>query len=133
MLATTPTAGKDAALRAIALELRAGTAEIVTANHEDLVAGEDSGLSSGLIDRLRLDVDRVDALTRLNRQRGVAMAMVSHTMSDLLALPTEEDRMKARGFVERFGDHFRDLRLQVDVRTSGAKDQERRFAVHDIG
>lgn len=62
VLATTPTAGKDAALRAIALELRAGTAEIVTANHEDLVAGEDSGLSSGLIDRLRLDVDRVDAL-----------------------------------------------------------------------
>ncbi|GAA1865053.1 ATP/GTP-binding protein [Myceligenerans crystallogenes] len=48
-------------------------------------------------------VDRVDALTRLNRQRGVGMAMVSHTMSDLLALPTEEDRMKAKGFVERSG------------------------------
>lgn len=31
------------------------------------------------------------------------MAMVSHTMSDLLALPSEEDRMKARGFVERSG------------------------------
>lgn len=48
-------------------------------------------------------VDRVDALTRLNRQRGVGMAMISHTMSDLLALPTEEDRMKAKGFVERSG------------------------------
>jgi hypothetical protein len=48
-------------------------------------------------------VDRIDALTRLNRQRGVGMAMVSHTMSDLLALPAEEDRMKARGFVERSG------------------------------
>ncbi|WP_286219613.1 ATP/GTP-binding protein [Paraoerskovia sediminicola] len=48
-------------------------------------------------------VDRVDALTRLNRQRGVGTAMVSHTMSDLLALPTEEDRMKAKGFVERSG------------------------------
>jgi hypothetical protein len=48
-------------------------------------------------------VDRVDALTRLNRQRGVGMAMISHTMSDLLALPAEEDRMKARGFVERSG------------------------------
>jgi hypothetical protein len=29
--------------------------------------------------------------------------MISHTMSDLLALPAEEDRMKARGFVERSG------------------------------
>lgn len=48
-------------------------------------------------------VDRVDALTRLNRQRGVGMAMISHTMSDLLALANEEDRMKARGFVERSG------------------------------
>ena len=48
-------------------------------------------------------VDRIDALTRLNRQRGVGMAMVTHTMGDLLALPGEEDRMKARGFVERAG------------------------------
>ncbi len=48
-------------------------------------------------------VDRVDALTRLNRQRGVGLAMISHTMSDLLALPTESERMKARGFVERSG------------------------------
>jgi glutamate-5-semialdehyde dehydrogenase len=61
-LATATTATKDAALRAIAHELRAGTADVVTANHEDLVAGEEAGLSSGLLDRLRLDVDRVDAL-----------------------------------------------------------------------
>ena len=48
-------------------------------------------------------VDRVDALTRLNRTYGVGLAMISHTMSDLLALPSEADRMKARGFVERSG------------------------------
>jgi len=48
-------------------------------------------------------VDRVDALTRLNRQRGVGTAMISHTMKDLQALPNPEDRMKARGFVERSG------------------------------
>jgi hypothetical protein len=48
-------------------------------------------------------VDRVDALTRLNRQRGIGQAMISHTMSDLQALAHEEDRMKARGFVERSG------------------------------
>jgi hypothetical protein len=48
-------------------------------------------------------VDRVDALTRLNRSVGVGQIMISHTMSDLLALGAEEDRMKARGFVERSG------------------------------
>jgi hypothetical protein len=48
-------------------------------------------------------VDRVDALTRLNRQRGVGVAMISHTMSDLQALASEEDKAKARGFVERAG------------------------------
>lgn len=48
-------------------------------------------------------VDRIDSLTRLNRQRGVGLAMITHTMSDLLALPDEQDRMKARGFVERAG------------------------------
>lgn len=48
-------------------------------------------------------VDRVDALTRLNRARGVGLAMISHTMSDLLALSSQEDQMKAKGFVERSG------------------------------
>lgn len=48
-------------------------------------------------------VDRVDALTRLNRQVGVGQAMVSHTMSDLESLATNEEIVKARGFVERSG------------------------------
>ncbi|WP_139006910.1 ATP/GTP-binding protein [Arthrobacter crystallopoietes] len=48
-------------------------------------------------------VDRVDSLTRLNRTEGVGQAMITHTMSDLEALPTEPERMKARGFVERSG------------------------------
>ncbi|WP_327299907.1 ATP/GTP-binding protein [Streptomyces sp. NBC_01197] len=48
-------------------------------------------------------VERVDTLTRLNRQRGVGMAMITHSMRDLLALPLEEDRQKAAGFVERSG------------------------------
>ncbi|MEU3084532.1 ATP/GTP-binding protein [Streptomyces albidoflavus] len=48
-------------------------------------------------------VERVDTLTRLNRQRGVGQAMVTHSMRDLLALPDEADRLKAAGFAERAG------------------------------
>lgn len=48
-------------------------------------------------------VDRVDYLTRLNRTTGVALAMITHTLKDLLALPLESDQVKARGFIERAG------------------------------
>lgn len=45
-------------------------------------------------------VDRVDALTRLNRQRALAQALITHTMNDLKLL-TEAATAKAWGFVER--------------------------------
>lgn len=45
-------------------------------------------------------VDVVDALTRLNRQRGLAQALITHTMNDLV-LDTEVDTKTAMGFVER--------------------------------
>lgn len=48
-------------------------------------------------------VDRVDSLTRLNRTQGVGQAMCTHTMSDLMSLATEAERIKAAGFVERSG------------------------------
>ena len=46
-------------------------------------------------------VERVDALTRLNRSIGVGQVMITHSMADLEALPSEEDRLKAAGFIER--------------------------------
>jgi hypothetical protein len=48
-------------------------------------------------------VERVDALTRLNRTEGVANVLITHTFKDFDALPQETDRAKARGFVERSG------------------------------
>ncbi|MFH8350210.1 ATP/GTP-binding protein [Streptomyces sp. NPDC018045] len=48
-------------------------------------------------------VDRINALTRLNRRKAVGQVMVTHSMEDLLALPHPEDRAKASGFVERSG------------------------------
>jgi hypothetical protein len=46
-------------------------------------------------------VDRADALTRLNRHKGTGTAMITHSLADPEALPTEHDRAKARGFAER--------------------------------
>ena len=46
-------------------------------------------------------VDRIDALTRLNRSVGVGQLMATHSITDMDTLPSEEDRVKARGFVER--------------------------------
>lgn len=48
-------------------------------------------------------VDRVDALTRLNRTDGVGVAYVTHTFKDLDALADAEDRAKAQGIAERCG------------------------------
>jgi hypothetical protein len=46
-------------------------------------------------------VEHADALTRLNRAKGMASLMLTHSLADLDALPTPEDRAKAQGFVER--------------------------------
>ena len=46
-------------------------------------------------------VEYADSLTRLNRAKGMGTIMITHSLADLDALPTEEDRAKARGFAER--------------------------------
>ncbi|HEY1106056.1 MAG TPA: aldehyde dehydrogenase family protein, partial [Agromyces sp.] len=61
-LARASTAEKDAALAEVAAILRERADEIVAANARDLEAGRDNGLSTGLLDRLSLDVRRVGAL-----------------------------------------------------------------------
>ena len=46
-------------------------------------------------------VDRVNALTRLNRTIGTALIMITHTMKDLGAFESAADVNNARGFIER--------------------------------
>ena len=46
-------------------------------------------------------VDHADALTRVYRGRNVAHMMMTHSLDDLAALPTQADRAKARGFIDR--------------------------------
>jgi glutamate-5-semialdehyde dehydrogenase len=61
-LATATTVDRNRGLEAIAAALLARSAEVITANADDLAAARDSGLSAGLIDRLTLDEQRVAAL-----------------------------------------------------------------------
>lgn len=67
-LAQLDTAAKDAALLAIADALIARADEILEANARDLEAGREAGLSSALMDRLRLDGGRIAAMADGVRQ-----------------------------------------------------------------
>jgi glutamate-5-semialdehyde dehydrogenase len=72
-LALTPTADKAAALRAAAAQIRARAADILAANAEDMAAGQTNGLSGAMLDRLRLDEDR--------------LAGIADAIDDVAALP----------------------------------------------
>jgi len=48
-------------------------------------------------------VDRVDELSRLNRAQVVGQCLITHSLADLSALRTADDRAKARGLFERCG------------------------------
>jgi type IV secretory pathway VirB4 component len=48
-------------------------------------------------------VDHVDAITRLNRSRGIASLMITHSLQDLEALADPADVAKAMGFIDRSG------------------------------
>lgn len=46
-------------------------------------------------------VDKVNALTRLNRQIGTALILITHTIKDLASFESQADVNKALGFIER--------------------------------
>ncbi len=61
-LAQADDAAIDRALRGIADRLVAAMPQVLEANREDVAAGEASGLGQGVIDRLRLDEERVKGI-----------------------------------------------------------------------
>jgi glutamate-5-semialdehyde dehydrogenase len=62
VLATASTATKDAALLAAADLLVTRTDEILAANADDVVRAENDGTSATIVDRLRLDAGRLEAM-----------------------------------------------------------------------
>ena len=67
-LAVASTAEKDAALHAAADLLTAGSAPIIEANRRDVARAEDEGMATPLVDRLRLDEARIEAMAGGLRQ-----------------------------------------------------------------
>ena len=61
-LAVMDAEAKNVILRAMAAELRSQATEILVENAKDLAAGEERGLSGAMLDRLRLDEGRLEAV-----------------------------------------------------------------------
>lgn len=61
-LATTTAAAKQQALQAMASALRLGADEVLTANAQDVAAAQAAGMTAALVDRLRLNSERIDAI-----------------------------------------------------------------------
>jgi len=48
-------------------------------------------------------VDKLDEITRLNRNDGVGNIFITHSLKDMQSMSSAADNMKARGFAERSG------------------------------
>ncbi|MET3825205.1 glutamate-5-semialdehyde dehydrogenase [Sphingomonas sp. PvP055] len=92
VLATVPTETKAAALRAAAAALVAAEATILAANAADVAKAVASGLSSAMLDRLRLDSGRVRAMA----DGVVAVAGLEDTVG-----ATIDERTRPNGLVLR--------------------------------
>jgi glutamate-5-semialdehyde dehydrogenase len=81
-LAILPAAKKNEILRAMAQGLRSQSGEILAANALDLVAGEEKGLSGALLDRLRLDEARLEAVAAGVEQVATLADPVGEVLAD---------------------------------------------------
>ena len=94
-LARTDTAVKDAALDAIAVALESRLEEILDANARDMQLAREADIGDALLDRLRLDATRVQAIARAVRQI-VALADPVGEVIDGHRLPNGLDVRKVR-------------------------------------
>lgn len=67
-LAVSPAVQRNAALSAIADALEQQAEQIISANRDDLAAGRSNGLSQALLDRLRLDQERISGIAASVRE-----------------------------------------------------------------
>jgi glutamate-5-semialdehyde dehydrogenase len=82
VLATTPTARKDAALLRLAELLPAASAELLAANAIDLAAAQANGLAKHEIERLTLSPAKLDHLAESVRQVAALPDPVGETLED---------------------------------------------------
>ena len=99
-LAQLSRADKDAALRAMADALDSAAGEIIVANDLDIVRGRAKGLTEGLLDRLRLDRPRVEA--------------VAEALRDIAGLPDPVGEV-VRGSTLANGLQIRQVRVPMGV------------------
>ena len=90
----------DSALRHLARLLEAKTAALLVANKEDAGAGESAGLGRGLLDRLRLDEERVSQMARqIELLAGAEYPAAAVRLKDLPGGLRLEERRKPIGVV----------------------------------
>jgi glutamate-5-semialdehyde dehydrogenase len=99
-LATLSRAAKDAALNTMADALDAATEDVLAANARDVEAGRAAGTDESLIDRLRLDADRVAAM--------------ANGLRDVAALPDPVGEV-LRGYTQPNGLEIRQIRVPFGV------------------
>ncbi len=80
-LALAPTEAKNQALTLAADALRNRAEEIQQANNADMLAAEEKGLSSAMLDRLKLTSDRIEAMA----QGLLAIAALKDPVGDVIA------------------------------------------------
>jgi glutamate-5-semialdehyde dehydrogenase len=94
-IAVASTATKNAALEALAADLTRRTPEILQANELDMSAGREDGLGEALLDRLRLDEERIAQIADAVRQIAVLADPVGEVI-DGHRLPNGLDVRKVR-------------------------------------